>query len=144
MANELPDGFNRASGVMKEKAAIQKDAINAPVAIAIDTPANETTVQQRKRGRPKGSKDTVPRKSRKTAEAKKSDVTHESSQRKQPVIGKSAAPDSGLGSVEVLSQKENSAGPAVDAAAGGGDTPAENVQSNCVSLEYVPGVGLQD
>lgn len=65
MANKLPDGFNDAAKVTKSHVP----AMNAPARIGVPEGTNlksNESVARQKRGRPIGSRDTIPRKRRKS------------------------------------------------------------------------------
>ncbi|KAI5350870.1 hypothetical protein L3X38_003761 [Prunus dulcis] len=94
----MPDAFNDATKVMKSHIP----AANALARIDVDNrqsnvPANGSSISCLKRGRPLGSKDSVPRKRKLMAKMNPNEINGE------PTIHNSNAPQNG----QVLSEKEN-------------------------------------
>ncbi|XP_021820574.1 uncharacterized protein LOC110762278 [Prunus avium] len=98
IANHMPDAFNDATKVMKSHIP----AANAPARIDVhngqsNVPANDSSVARLKRGRPVGSKDSVPRKRKLIAKMNANEINGE------PIIHDSNSPQEG----RVLPEKEN-------------------------------------
>ncbi|BBG94674.1 transposable element gene [Prunus dulcis] len=98
IANQMPDAFNDAANVTKSHIP----AANAPARIDVhdgqsNVPANGSSAARLKRGRPLGSKDSVPRKRKLMDKMNPNEINRE------PTIHNSNAPKEG----QVLLDKEN-------------------------------------